>query len=173
MWWLEGNVIGLIHICCSWSFIFWMFWQNIPCFAVSAFTISLSYENIVSQNSQSTRRSLDRRGLYSAGSLNVFPNLINGWIFLINKGSENSSLSKQVFCLYKLKSYLWKLQVILHNQVYFRVHPLFCLVEARQQSCNSTTSPWWWLLYQTKHWRNLNKLGWVKWFVFFLVLIKM
>ena len=114
----ERKIIGLIHIGCSWSFIFWIFWQNFPCFPVSAFTVSLSYENILSQNSQSTRRSLYRRGLNSAWSWNFSPNLINGWV-LINKGSENSSLNKQVFCLYTLKSCLWKLQVILHNQVYF------------------------------------------------------
>ena len=103
---------------CSWSFIFWIFWQNFLCFSVSAFTVSLSYENILSQNSQSTRRSLYRRGLNSAWSWNFSPNLINGWV-LINKGSENFSLNKQVFCLYTLKSCLWKLQVILNNQVYF------------------------------------------------------
>ena len=113
------NVIGLIHICCSWSFIFWIFWQNVPSFPVSAFTISLSYEKFVSQNSQFTRRPLYRRGLYSAWSLVFFQNLINWRVFLINKGSENSSLNKQVFCLYTLKSCLWKLQVILHNKVYF------------------------------------------------------
>ena len=39
------------------------------------------------------------------------------------------------------------------------VHPLFWLIQAIQQSCHSTTSPWWWLLHQSKHWRNLNKLG--------------
>ena len=32
-------------------------------------------------------------------------NLINGW-FLINKVSENSSISKQVFCLYTPESCL-------------------------------------------------------------------
>ena len=115
---MEENLIGLIHICCSWSFIFWIFWQNFSCFPVSAFTVSLSYENILSQNSQSIRRSLYRRGLNSAWSWNFSPNLINGWV-LINKGSENFSLNKQVFCLYTLKSCLWKLQVILNNQVYF------------------------------------------------------
>ena len=115
---MEENLIGLIHICCSWSFIFWIFWQNSPCFPVSAFAFSLSYENILSLNSQSTRRSLYRRGLNSAWSWNFSPNLINGWV-LINKGSENFSLNKQVFCLYTLKSCLWKLQVILNNQVYF------------------------------------------------------
>ena len=41
-----------------------------------------------------------------------------GWV-LINKGSENSSINKQVFCLDTLESCLWKLQVIRHNQVYF------------------------------------------------------
>ena len=66
----------------------------------------------------SARRSLYRRGLNSPWSWNFSPKLINGWV-LINKGSENSSLNKQVFCLYTLKSCLWKLQIILHNQVYF------------------------------------------------------
>ena len=84
---------------------------------VSVFTVSLSYENILSQNSQSTCRSLYRKGLNSAWSLNFTQNLINGWV-LINKGSENSSLNKQVFSLYTLKSCLWKLQVILLNRVY-------------------------------------------------------
>ena len=114
---MEENLIGLIHICCSWSFIFWIFWQNFLCFSVSAFTVSLSYENILSQNSQSTCRSLYRRGLNNAWSWSFSPNLINGWV-LINKGSENSSLNKQVFSLYTLKSCLWKLQVILLNRVY-------------------------------------------------------
>ena len=123
---MEENLIGLIHICCRWSFIFWIFWQNIPCFPVSAFTVSLSYENILSQNSQSTRRSLYKRGLNSTWSWNFSPNLINGWV-LINKGSENSSLNKQVFCLYTLKSCLWKLQVILHNKVYFHFFHYFHL----------------------------------------------
>ena len=36
--------------------------------SVSAFTVSLSYENILSQNSQSTCRSLYRKGLNSAWS---------------------------------------------------------------------------------------------------------
>ena len=118
MQWLEKKLIRLTHICCSWSFIFWIFWQNFPCLPVSTFAASLPYENIFSQNSRSTRRSLYRMGLNSAWSWNFSPNLINGWV-LINKGSENSSLNKQVFCLYTLKSCLWKLQVILHNQVYF------------------------------------------------------
>ena len=118
MQWLEEKLIGLIHICCSWSFIFWIFWQKFPCFSVSAFTVSLSYENILSQNSQSTLSSLYRRGLNSVCSWNVSPNLINGWV-LISKGSKNYSANKQVFCLYTLGSCLWKLQIILHNQVYF------------------------------------------------------
>ena len=118
MQWLEENLIELIHICCSWSFIFWVFWQNFTCFPVSAFAVSLSYENILSQNSQSTRRSLYRRGLNNAWSWDFSPNLINGWV-LINKGSENSSQNKQFFSLYTLTRFLWKLQVILQNQVYF------------------------------------------------------
>ena len=118
MLWLEEKVIGLVQICCSWSFIFWIFWQNFPCFSVSAFTVSLSYENILGQNWQSARRSLYWRCLNSPGSWNFSPKLINGWV-LINKRLENSSLNKQVFCQYTLKSCLWKLQIILHNQVYF------------------------------------------------------
>ena len=118
MQWLEENLIGMIHICCRWSFIFWICWQNLPCFSVSAFTVSLPYENIFSQNSQSALRSLHRRGLNSAWSLNFSPNIINGLV-LIHKGSENSSVNKQGFCLYTLGSCLWKLQVIIHNQAYF------------------------------------------------------
>ena len=104
---------------CSWSFIFWIFWQNFLCFSVSAFTVSLSYENILSQNSQCTRRSQYKRGLDSAWNWNFPPKFKkNGWV-LMNNESENPSLNKQVFRLYTLKSCLWKLQVILHNQVYF------------------------------------------------------
>ena len=62
-------------------------------------------------------------GRYTGGVLTVpgvgffSQNLLNGRV-LINKGSENSSLNKQVFCLYTLKSCLWKLKVILLNRVY-------------------------------------------------------
>ena len=49
---------------CSWSFIIWIFWQNFPCFSVSAFTVSLFYENmlIFSENSQSILRFLIQEG---------------------------------------------------------------------------------------------------------------
>ena len=60
-------------------------------FFLSAFTVSRSYKNILSQNSQSTRRSLYIRGLNSAWSWIFFPNWINGWV-LMNKGSEYPSL---------------------------------------------------------------------------------
>ena len=112
----KKNLIELIHICCSWSTVFWIFWQNFLCFSASAFTVSLLYENILSQFTVYSQVPC-RRGLNSAWSWIVSPNLKNGWV-LINKGSENSSLNKQVFCLYTLKSCLWKLQVILHNRVY-------------------------------------------------------
>ena len=48
----------------SWSFIFWIFWQNFPCFSISAFIVSLFYKNmfILSQNSQPTLRSLIQEG---------------------------------------------------------------------------------------------------------------
>ena len=72
------------------------------CFSFYCFTALGKH---LSQNSQSTCRSLYRRGLNSAWSWNFSPNLINGWV-LINKGSENSSLNKQVFCLYTLGSCL-------------------------------------------------------------------
>ena len=90
-----------------------------PCFSFYCFNVLWKHNSeFHSQNSQSTRRSLYRRGPNSVLSWNFSPNLINGWV-LINKGSENSSRNKQVFCLYTLKSCLWKLQFILHNQVYF------------------------------------------------------
>ena len=72
-------------------------------FLCFSFTVSLSYENILSQTSQSTRRSLCRSSLDSVWSWNFFPNLKIGGV-LINKGSENSSLNKEVFCVYTLKS---------------------------------------------------------------------
>ena len=39
------------------------------------------------------------------------------------------------------------------------VLPLIWLVQAIQKLCHSATSPWSWLLYQSKHWKNWNKLG--------------
>ena len=67
--------------------------------SVSVFTVSLSYENILSQNSQSTCSSLYRKGLNSAWSWNFSQNLTNGWV-LINKRSKNSSLNKSSVCIH-------------------------------------------------------------------------
>ena len=59
---------------------------------------------------------------------------------------------------YKLKSllsvYTWKLPMkIVSYSTYWltSVLQLFWLVQAIQLSCHSTTSPWWWLFYQSKH----------------------
>ena len=122
---------------------------KLPCFSVSAFAVSLFFKNMY----------ILILCLNSGGSWIFSPNLING-CFLRNKASENSSINKQVFSLYTPESCLWKLQVIRHNQVYFHsILPLFWLVQAIQQSSHSRTSPWWWLLYQSKHWKNWSKLG--------------
>ena len=69
---------GLIHNCCSWSFIFWIFWQNIPCFSVSAFTVSLFFENtfILTWNSQFTLMPLTQGGLNSEWSWNFSQNFM-------------------------------------------------------------------------------------------------
>ena len=154
--------------------MFWIFWKSFLSFFLSAFTVSRSYKNILSQNSQSTRRSLYIRGLNSAWSWIFFPNWINGWV-LINKGSEYPSLNKHVFYLYTLKSCLWKLQVILHKITIYKLFYFssftfssftlillsvillqFWLIQVIQKSCHSTASPWWWLLYQSKHFTLLK-----------------
>ena len=123
MLWLEEKVIGLVQICCSWSFIFWIFWQNFPCFFVSAFTISLSYKNmfILNQNSQSTFRYLIPN-FHRQLNFRKF----NKWV-RFNKQGVNSSINKQVFCLYTLDSFLRKLEVIAQNQG-SSVLPLFWLI---------------------------------------------
>ena len=114
---MEENLIGLICIFCNLSFIFWIFWQNFLCFPVSAFTVSLSYKKHF-KSEFTVYSQVPVQDLNSAWNWDFSQNLINGWV-LINKGWESSSLNKQVFCLHTLKSCLWKLQVILHNQVYF------------------------------------------------------
>ena len=152
MLWLEEKVIGLVQICCSWSFIFWIFWQNFPRFFVSAFTISLSYKNmfILSQNSQSTFRYLIPN---FHRQLN-FPKF-NKWV-RFNKQGVNSSINKQVFCLYTLDSCLWKLEVIPHNQVYFSSSIILTytryIIHIIQQLVLDDD------FYQSKHWKNWNKL---------------
>ena len=141
--------------------MFWIFWKSFLSFFLSAFTVSRSYKNILSQNSQSTRRSLYIRGLNSAWSWIFFPNWINGWV-LMNKGSEYPSLNKDVFYLYTLKNCLWKLQVILHKITIYKLFYFsswliqFWLIQLIQQSCHSKTSPWRWLLYQLKHFTVLK-----------------
>ena len=66
---------------------------NFPCFSVSAFTVLLSYENILSQNSQCTRRSLYKSGLDSAWDWNFPPKFKkNGWALISN---ESEFFSKQ------------------------------------------------------------------------------
>ena len=84
-----------------------------PCFSFYCFTVLWKH----SKSEFTVYSQVPIQDLNSAWSWDFSPNLINGWV-LINKGSENSSLNKQVFCLYTLKSCLWKLQVILHNRVY-------------------------------------------------------
>ena len=85
-----------------------------PCFSFYCFTVLWKH----SKSEFTVYSQVPIQDLNSAWSWDFSPNLINGWVF-INKEWESSSLNKQVFCLYTLKSCLWKLQVILHNQVYF------------------------------------------------------
>ena len=115
-----------------------------------------------------------REGLNSAWSWNFSKNWINRWL-LINKGLEDNFLNKHVFCLYTLKSCLWKLQVILHKITIYKLFYFssftfssftlillsvillqFWLIQVIQKSCHSTASPWWWLLYQSKHFTLLK-----------------
>ena len=102
-----------------------------------------------------------REGLNSAWSWNFSKNWINRWV-LINKGLEDSFLNKHVFCLYTLKSCLWKLQVILHKITKYKLFYFsywliqFWLIQVIQQSFHSTTSPQWWLLHQSKNFTFLK-----------------
>ena len=105
-----------------------------PCFSFYCFTVLWKHF----KSEFTVYSQVPIQDLNSAWSWDFSPNLINGWV-LINKGSKSSSLNKQVFCFYTLKSCPWKLQVMLHNQVYFS-SSIILTIQAIQQSCNSTTS---------------------------------
>ena len=153
MLWLEEKVIGLVQICCSWSFIFWIFWQNFPCFFVSAFTISLSYKNmfILSQNSQSTFRYLIPN-FHRQLNFRKF----NKWV-RFNKQGVNSSIKKTSL----LSVYTWQFSTKIGS---YCTEPRFfsssiiltytrCIIHIIQQLLLDDD------FYQSKHWENWNKLS--------------